>query len=351
MKYLSKFAQGLTPYVAGEQPQDKRYIKLNTNENPYPPSPKVNEAVVAFDFERLKKYPDPEARILTEALAELYGVERACVFVGNGSDEVLSMCFRAFFDEGDEVAVNDISYSFYPVFCDYYNLKPQIIKLDSDYTVPLAAYKDIKAKGIVIANPNAPTSIAITREEVLQIVKDNRDKVVLVDEAYAAFCKESVINDVSDNPNLVVTRTASKSNSLAGIRCGVAVASPEIISGLKAVRDGVNSYTVDTLAQVICAASCKDKAYTAEVDAKIVATRDKAIKKLRELGYTMPNSSSNFIFLEVGDGEKIYKALKERGILVRFFKSLPSKLRVTVGTEEETAAFITALEEIKRDSI
>ena len=224
MAYLSKFLSSLSPYTAGEQPKDKRYVKLNTNENPYPPSPKVSAALRAFDTENLKRYPAPDADALREPIARAEGVEKDNVFCGNGSDEVLALCVRAFFDsDGKGAAFADLTYSFYPVFCSFFSVPYKTVALKEDYTMNLSALTKQDAQGILIANPNAPTGIGISRKEMEVFVRDNADKIVIADEAYMGFYGESLAPLTKEYKNLLVVKTFSKYYSLAGIRCGYAL--------------------------------------------------------------------------------------------------------------------------------
>ena len=262
MAYLSKFLSSLSPYTAGEQPKDKRYVKLNTNENPYPPSPKVSAALRAFDTENLKRYPAPDADALREAIARAEGVEKDNVFCGNGSDEVLALCVRAFFDsDGKGAAFADLTYSFYPVFCSFFSVPYKSVALKEDYTMNLSALTKQDVQGILIANPNAPTGIGIPRKEMEAFVRDNADKIVIADEAYMGFYGESLAPLTKEYKNLLVVKTFSKYYSLAGIRCGYALGDKELIRGLFTAKDCFNSYPVDALCQAACAAAVLDGEY------------------------------------------------------------------------------------------
>lgn len=344
--FLSPLISSLTPYTAGEQPQDKRYVKLNTNENPYPPSPKVEEVLRNFDAGRLRLYPAPDADRLRDAIAAAEGVERENVFCGNGSDEVLALCVPAFFAGGRGAAFADITYSFYPVFCNFFSVPYQTIPLKADYTMDLPALGRADADGIFFTNPNAPTGIGVPLEETEKFVAENPDKLIVADEAYMGFFGQSAVPLTKKYPNLLVVCTFSKYYALAGIRCGYAVGDKELIRGLFAAKDCFNSYPVDALCQEICAAAVSDGEYYAAAAEKVKSERTRLRSELEKLGFFVPESASNFLFAghEKG-GERIYRGLKERGVLVRFWKTdkLKNFCRITVGSPEENDALLSAL--------
>ncbi len=346
--YWSRKAQALTPYVAGEQPKE-HMIKLNTNENAYPPSPAVSEAVAEIAH-YLRKYPAPDALPLREAVAEAFGVRSSQVFCGNGSDEVLAMCFLAFFAGMEEpVRTADITYSFYPVWADLFDATLERIPLLADYTVNIPAM--CGAAGVILANPNAPTAIALSLEEVEQIVRETKG-VCVIDEAYWGFGAQSAVELVEKYPNLVVVHTLSKSHSLAGLRVGFAIAQENMIGALETVKDSFNSYPVDMLAQAGACAAIEDTAYFEETSAKICAIRDWTAHELREMGYRVLPSAANFIFVQCANAAETYAALREKKILVRYFGDDPRTqdfLRVTIGNKEEMTAFLEAMEELKED--
>ncbi len=348
--FLSEFISSLTPYTAGEQPQDRRYVKLNTNENPYPPSPGAEEALRSFDGAKLRLYPSPNADALRDAIARAEGVERENVFCGNGSDEVLALCIPAFFDkEGEGAAFADITYSFYPVFCDFFSVPYRIVPLKEDYTMDLAAFSRLRCKGILLTNPNAPTGIGINRDTMDAFIAENPDKLIIADEAYMGFYGESAVPLVKKYSNLLVVKTFSKYYALAGIRCGYAVGNPELIRGLFAAKDCFNSYPVDALCQAVCAAAVSDADYYAAAAEKVKSERTRLRQELVKLGFFVPESAANFLFAgHPKGGEFIYRGLKERGVLVRFWNTdkLKNFCRITVGTPEEDDALLSALREM-----
>lgn len=347
MKFYSELAKGIIPYTAGEQPRDKRYIKLNTNENPYPPSEAVRAVLTNCEVADLRLYPDPSTQKLKEALAQTKQVEKSNIFAGNGSDEVLSMCFAAFFDKGDTIAFADITYSFYEVYASYYGLNVQSIPL-RNYELVAEDYKNLNCKGILIANPNAPTGSAITKKEVEEIVQANKDKIVIIDQAYIAFCEESAIELIQSYDNLVVVETLSKSHSLAGIRCGYAIADKNLIGALERIKDSINSYTINRLSMDIATVALLDTAHYKETTQKIVATRERVFEELVKMNLPVKKSSSNFLFVPLSDAKRVYLELKERGILVRYFskKGIDNFIRITIGNDEDMNILLKVLKEV-----
>lgn len=352
MNYLSKHCRTISPYVAGEQPQDKKYVKLNTNECPYAPSPEVAKVVAEFDNSSLRLYPDPDNKKLTKAIAEKYSVPCENVFVGNGSDEVLCMCFPAFFDQGDTVAYADITYSFYKVWAHMFGVSSLKLPLDKDFKIDCNDYLNLdeKVKGIIICNPNAPTGIALNRLELLNIIQSNPDKIVIVDEAYGEFASSSVINYIDKYPNLLVVKTFSKAYALAGVRCGYAIGNKTLIDGLKAIKNSMNSYTVNALTEAIACSAIKDVAYYSKIVDKINKQREETADALRELDFEVLPSSSNFIFAKhkTVSGSEIYFSLKENGVLVRHFKGdrISDFVRITIGTSEEMKELLKQIKHI-----
>ncbi len=338
----------IEPYVAGEQPNKKDFIKLNANENPYPPAPGVLEVISKFDGAVLKKYPDADAKPLAAAIAERVGLARENVFVGNGSDDVLALCFRAFFNSDKPVIYPDITYSFYPVWCEMLRIPFETIPVDESFNINAADYKRSNG-GVVIANPNAPTSIARGLDFIREILDANQDSVVIVDEAYVDFGGESAIPLLSEYENLVVTQTFSKSRSMAGMRIGCAFGNKEIISALYAAKDSYNSYPMDSVAIEAGIASVKDEEYFRSTIAKVIATRDRLTKELHAMGFELPDSCANFVFAEHKDyrAKDICEYLKTRDIYVRYFSKarIDNRLRITVGTDEEIDALISALKD------
>lgn len=359
-KYWNKKINDAEPYVAGEQPKEgQKIIKLNTNENPYAPSPKVAEALAQFDILDLRLYPNTDGGELVAAIAQREGVKPSQVFCGNGSDEVLAICFQTFFEKDGitdlPVLTPEFSYSFYPVYESFYDLRSKKIPLREDFRLEKTDYEGVPNCGIAIANPNAPTSRAISLDDISYICEKNPDSVVIIDEAYAYFAEpyETAVSLLDKYPNLCVVRTTSKSYSLAGLRIGYAIASEELIEGLKRARDSFNSYPTDRLAQKVAAAAISDEEYHKECRAKIIATRKYTEDALKALGFTMPESAANFVFAKPPagvDAGLLYKNLREKGILVRYFDKdvLRDYLRITIGTDEEMRALVEACtEEIK----
>ena len=345
-KYWSKRIQELEAYVPGEQPKDRRYIKLNTNENPYPPSPKAIEAMSAAIGGEMRLYPDPECTAVVEAVASRYGIAKEQVFVGNGSDEVLAMCFPAFFDTDSTILFPDITYSFYPVYADLYQVPYETVPLNEDFTVPVEAFLRPNG-GIIIANPNAPTGIVLPLEAIERVAAGNPDSVVIVDEAYVDFGGDTALPLINKYPNVLVVRTTSKSYSLAGLRVGWAMGDKELISALNTVKNSINSYTLDRIAIAGGAAAIADEEYFRSCCNKVIATRERSIAALTGLGFHCLPSSTNFIFAapEKMDAEELFGKLRERGILVRYFRKprISGFLRISIGTDEEMDALIAAI--------
>lgn len=349
-RFWSDRIRDAVPYVAGEQPRDRKFIKLNTNENPYPPSSQVAGAVTAALGESLRLYPDPDCTVLREAASEVYGLPVDHIFCGNGSDEILAFAFQAFFDRtGEGVVFPDITYSFYEVYASYFDIPVKLSPLKEDYTIRLEDFSAPNG-GAVLTNPNAPTGIALPLETVRWVIEADPDKVVLVDEAYVDFGAESVVPLVKEYPNLLVVHTLSKSRSLAGLRVGLAFGRPDLIAGLCCVRDSINSYTVDRLAQAAGAAALRDAAWFDETRHKVAATRDWTAAALTALGFQVTPSQSNFLFAKHPDrdGKALFAALRERGILVRRWDrpGIDQHLRISVGTDEEMDALVAACKEI-----
>ncbi len=338
------------PYVYGEQPKDKKYIKINTNENPYGPSPKAMELLKNTDWDRLKLYSDPQSTEITNALAQFYGVDRDKVYVGNSSDEVLSFAWLAFFDRVDKVVYPDITYSFYTVFSKLYDVEECIVPLKEDFTMDLDKMSSIDAKGIVITNPNAPTGIALTLEEIEAFLIKNSEKLVIVDEAYIDFGNESAVKLIDKYDNLLVVQTFSKSRSLAGLRVGFAIGNVELINGLKVIKDQFNPYTLDAISNLVGAEAVKDREYFDYTRNKIVATREWVKKELYDFGYMGTDSKTNFLFVKYPNisGKYIFEELRKKGILVRYFgkAKIEDYMRVTIGTDEEMKIVVEAMKEI-----
>ena len=351
MDFLSKKARGIVPYTAGEQLRDRTYIKLNTNENPYPPAPEVTAALAAFDAGELRLYPRPNADLMRQAIAEKEGVEPENVFCGNGSDEVLALSFPAFFDsDGAGACFADLTYSFYEVFAAFFGIPVKIVPLLPDFTFDLAAMRDAHCQGYYITNPNAPTGVGIPREKMEQFVASVPDKIVILDEAYMDFYGESCVPLTKKYENVLVVKTFSKSYSLAGIRCGYAVGNASLIAGLFRMKDCFNSYPVDAVAEAVCAAAVGDRDYYAAATEKVIAERGRLTVALREMGFTVPESRANFLFAGRGrlGGKAIYEKLRSEGVLVRFWDRplLRDFVRITVGSHEENDILLEKLNKI-----
>lgn len=336
----------LTPYVPGEQPKDGVYIKLNTNENPYPPSPAVLRAIAAAANGGLRLYPDPECRAVRTAIAEYYGLNAEQVFVGNGSDEVLAMAYLAFFSPEDKIAFPAVSYSFYPVYADLFAIPYDAVALREDYTLDLSVF-DGAYQGVVFANPNAPTGMALPLEQVEALLQKHPDRLVIVDEAYVDFGAESALKLVEKYENLLVVQTFSKSRSLAGMRIGFAIGNPVLIKYLNDVKYSFNSYTMDQTALSCGVAAVKDEAYFQETTDKIKKTRENAKVELAKLGFSFPDSKANFLFITHPEyqAKDLFKALREEGIYVRYFAQprIDNYLRVSIGTDGQMEALYAFL--------
>ena len=348
-RFWSKRIRDAIPYIPGEQPRERKFIKLNTNECPYPPSPKVLEAIREAAGEELRLYPDPECVELRRAIARREGLTPEQVFCSNGSDEVLAFAFQAFFDPDREVVFPKITYSFYPVYTDYFGLRRREVPMNPDFDHPVEALCGHNG-GVVLANPNAPTGIAVGLDVVEKLLQANPDVVVVVDEAYVDFGTESAVSLIDRHPNLLVVQTTSKSRALAGLRVGWAMGQEDLIAGLRCVRDSINSYTVDRLAQAGAAAAVEDEAYFQEITRKIQATRAWTAERLTDLGFQVLPSGANFVFASFPGipGKVLLNGLRERGILVRWWDKpeIVDWLRISVGTDEDMEALCAALAEM-----
>lgn len=333
----------VTPYVPGEQPKRKDMIKLNTNENPYPPAPGVEEALRSFDVKELRKYPDPKITELADAIASYYEIAPEKVFVGIGSDDVLAMSFLTFFNSKKPILFPDITYSFYDVWADEFRIPYETIPLTDDFHVNIADYQK-ECGGIVLPNPNAPTGVTEGRDAYEQLVKDHPDCIVIIDEAYVDFGADSMLPLIDKYDNLLVVQTFSKSRAMAGSRIGFAMGNPKLISYLSDVKYSFNSYTMDAITIRLGAAAISDKAYFEEGLRKLMATREWTKKELRRLGFTFGDSKTNFIFAkhEKISAKELFMDLREEGIFVRYFEKprISDYLRITIGTDEEMKRFI-----------
>lgn len=350
-QYWSPIVATLSPYVPGEQPKLQNLVKLNTNENPYPPSPKVLQAIRFAASDTLRLYPDPSSEGLCQAVARALGVQAEQVFVGNGSDEVLAHAFQAFFKhEGRPLLFPDISYSFYPVYCGLYQIEHATVALDETFGVVVDDYlprAGRQAGGVILPNPNAPTGRALPLADIERLAAGNPQCVVLIDEAYVDFGAESAVGLVDRHPNLLVVQTLSKSRSLAGLRVGYAIGHPALIEGLNRVKDSFNSYPIDRLAAAGAIAAMEDRAYFERTRQAVIATRERLVAGLVELGFEVLPSAANFVFARhpAHDGAKLAAQLRERSIIVRHFKRprIDQFLRITVGTDAECTSLTTAL--------
>ncbi|MCD7863386.1 MAG: histidinol-phosphate transaminase [Lachnospiraceae bacterium] len=337
------------PYVPGEQPNRPNMIKLNTNECPYPPSPRVEEALQNLDADRMRLYPDPTASELVNALAARYQVNPDQVFVGVGSDDVLAMSFLTFFNSEKPVLFPDITYSFYDVWADLFRIPYQTCPLREDFTICGEDYLRPNG-GIVIPNPNAPTGLLEPVDNLECIIAANPDSVVIIDEAYVDFDGESVLPLVDQYENLLVVQTFSKSRAMAGARIGFAIGQPKLIAYLNDVKFSFNSYTMSHVSLAAGKAAVEDETYFQEITARIVRTRERAKEELRTLGFSFPDSKANFIFAthERMGAKEIFDRLRERDIYVRYFNKprIDDYLRITVGTDEQMEALFAALREI-----
>lgn len=341
-----KYVRRVEPYVPGEQPKSKRVIKLNTNECPYPPSPKVRKALRKMDSRKLRLYPDPQAESLVETLADYYDVKKEQVFVGVGSDDVLAMAFLTFFNSKKPVLFPDITYSFYDVWAELYKIPYETIPLKEDFTINTEDY-DRECGGIVIANPNAPTGLMTGVAEIEKILRANKDVVVIVDEAYVDFGAESCVPLVDRYDNLLVVQTFSKSRAMAGMRIGFAIGSKKLIKYLLDAKFSFNSYTMNMPSLELGVACVKDDKYFKETVQKVIKTREWTKAQLTELGFTFPDSKTNFIFATHKEvpAKEIFEMLKKEKIYVRYFNKprIDNYLRISIGTDEEMQKLVECL--------
>lgn len=355
-RFWSAVARGLTPYVPGEQPKLAKLVKLNTNENPYPPSPLVFGALRAEVSDNLRLYPDPNSDALRAAIAQVHGVGAEQVFVGNGSDEVLAHAFLGLLKQDAPILFPDITYSFYPVYCKLYQIDYRPIPLDDDFAIRIDDYLQQSNGGIIFPNPNAPTGRLLPLSEIERLLQGNPDSVVVIDEAYIDFGGESVVPLVQRYPQLLVVHTLSKSYSLAGLRVGYAIGQVELIQGLIRVKDSFNSYPLDRFAQAGAAASIADRAWFETCRNKVIASRAHLVTALAELGFVVLPSGANFVFARhpAHSGADLALALRERGIVVRHFRQpqrIDPFLRITVGTDQQCNVLLAALREILASTV
>lgn len=354
MNQWEKNIRRVDPYVPGEQPQEENMIKLNTNENPYPPSPLVEEAHQKMDIRRFALYPDPAAAELVRALEDYYGLEEGQIFVGVGSDDVLSLSFLTFFNSGKPILFPDVTYSFYPVWAQVYGIPYECPPLDAGFCIQTADYKRENG-GIVIANPNAPTSIHMPLSGIEEILRANQDVIVIVDEAYVDFGGETALPMLGRYENLLIVRTYSKSRSLAGLRIGFAMGNKRLIRALMDVKESINSYTMSMEAISLGTASLRDEDYFQTCLRKILDTRDRVSRALTERGFLMPDSRTNFLFARHPEvsGQYLFEELRRRKIFVRHFdgERIREYLRITIGTEEQMDRLLEAIDEIMGEEV
>ncbi len=349
MKTWEANIRKVVPYVPGEQPQETDIIKLNTNENPYPPSKKVNEAHKYMPVDRFALYPDPAASELVHALEDYYGLREGQVFVGVGSDDVLSLAFLTFFNSDRPILFPDVTYSFYPVWADVYRIPYECPPLKDDFSIDITDYMRENG-GIVIANPNAPTSLGLGVSDIEQILKANPDVIVIVDEAYVDFGGETSLSLLDTYENLLVVRTYSKSRSLAGMRIGYAIGNERLIRALMDVKESINSYTMTIESIKVGTAALADEEYFRQSIDKVVATRERTKSELEKRGFQVLDSQTNFLFARHPgkDGEAIFRALRDKKIYVRHFSGerIKDYLRITVGTDEQMDRFLEVLDQV-----
>ena len=347
-RFWSPFVHDLVPYVPGEQPKLSRLVKLNTNENPYGPSPRALEAIRAATDDSLKLYPDPDASVLKQAIAKYYSVDASQVFVGNGSDEVLAHLFLGFFKQDKPLVFPDITYSFYKVYCGLYQIDYQTIPLADDFGIDLKAFPASNG-GIIFPNPNAPTGMPLPLSEIEALLQRNTESLVVVDEAYVDFGADTAIALVNRYPNLLVTQTLSKSRSLAGMRIGLAVGQAPLIDALERIKNSFNSYPLDKLAIVAGAAAFEDEVWFRDTCQKVIDSREQVREGLSQRGFTVLPSAANFVFARhaTRSGADLAAALRKHGVIVRHF-SKPERisdfLRITIGTPEHNQALFEALD-------
>ncbi|RBP48676.1 histidinol-phosphate transaminase [Arenicella xantha] len=348
-RFWSDIVHQLTPYTPGEQPKIDNLVKLNTNENPYGPSPKVIEAIAAANHDGLRKYPDPNAGELKQTIANHFGLSVDSVFVGNSSDEVLAHVFRGLLKQDRPLLFPDITYSFYPVYCALFDIAYQQVALRDDFSLNIDDYSADNG-GIIFANPNAPTGIAVPLADIKTLLERHSSSVIVVDEAYVDFGGESAVSLIVDYPNLVVTQTLSKSRGLAGLRVGFALANPELIEGLERIKNSFHPYTLDALALAGAQAAFLDVDYFEQSRQKVIDTRERTTVGLQKLGFTVLPSSANFVFAahQTSDAGALFMKLRERGIVVRYFdkERLSDFLRISIGTDTEMQQLLSVLADI-----
>ncbi len=353
-RFWSDVVHRLTPYVPGEQPKLNNLIKLNTNENPYGPSPKVIEALKLEAADSLRLYPDPNSDKLKAAIAQNFGLQLNQVFVGNGSDEVLAHVFQALLKHDKPLLFPDITYSFYPVYCGLYGIEYESIALDKQFNIDIHDYARPNG-GVIFPNPNAPTGIPLALAKIEQLLRQNTHSVVVIDEAYVDFGTESAVNLINTYPNLLVTHTLSKARSLAGLRVGYALGNADLIEALIRVKDSFNSYPIDRFAEAGAVAAMQDTAYFESTCAKVVTTRNVLVNDLQSMDFEVLPSGANFIFAKhkAMDGAVLAERLREHSVIVRHFKKplrISPYIRITIGTDTQSSSLVQALTAILKSA-
>ncbi len=348
-RFLSERFSHIEPYTPGEQPKISNLIKLNTNESPFPPSPKVIEALNKEEISKLNLYSDPDTKEVVDAIAKTFGVNPNQVLMGNGSDEILAFAFQAFCDKNNAPCFADITYGFYPVFCELFGLEPEIIPLKEDLSIGVDDYIG-KNKPIFIANPNAPTGLSLSLCDIEKILESNKNSIVLIDEAYVDFGAESAVSLVNKYDNLIVSRTFSKSRNLAGARIGFAISNPELIADMCKMKFSFNPYNLNRLSIIAGKESVLDTEYFDKCIAEIISNREYTICELTKRGFSIPDSKANFIFAKHNtlSGEEYFNELRKRNIIVRYFSKerIKDYVRITIGSKEQMSALIDATDDI-----
>jgi histidinol-phosphate aminotransferase len=350
-RYWSDLTKSLTPYVPGEQPRHSKLVKLNTNESPYPPSPKVGRAIAAVDGDALRLYPDPQSTALREAYAQRCGLLPEQVFLGNGSDEVLALTFMALLNQDRRLCFPDITYSFYPVWSSFAGVSHEKIPVMADFSIDPHSFP-IENGGIILPNPNAPTGMLMPLEDIETLLQRSSESVVVVDEAYIDFGGESAVSLIDRYDNLLVVQTLSKSRALAGMRVGVAMGHRDLVEGLERVKNSFNSYPLDVVAQHAALASLQDEAYFVDSCQKIIASRESLTLQMQAMDFEVLPSAANFVFTSHPrlSARDLFSGLRERGVVVRYFDKprIDNYLRISIGTDEECARLLGALESVLR---
>jgi len=348
-RFWTDTVRRLTPYVPGEQRQGDDIVKLNTNENPYPPAPAVHRAIAGVNGDELRRYPDPESKTLCQTLADYHDLDVDEVFVGNGSDEILALSFKGYFSGGPTLQFPAVSYSFYPVYCDLYDIPQTQVPLGDEFELLLERFA-VNEGGIIFPNPNAPTGRAVSRQAISDLLERHTEHVLVVDEAYIDFGGESVIPLIKKYPNLIVSQTFSKGRSLAGMRIGAAFAQASLIDGLKRVKNSFNSYPVDVIAERAAIASLQDESYFKKVVSAVIETREECVRQLQVRGFDVLPSAANFVFARPTKhtAQLVFDVLNKQNILVRYWSREPISewLRISIGTPEDMEKMFAALDEL-----